>query len=341
MLEDYLSKPMFQKIDNSTVPVSEVAEALKAYLSETKNKVLADTEAVQFYLLTHAYQLLRARKQTLPLTALEREFMEVHLDCSGKIAQRAFYYTYIVCCREMRHHSVAKASKGYYKILEESVGVDGTDLIKKIGTLESSGVFDEIRNYQGKASIGSIVTALRKTFTELYWKNGYGGVAWGAVAQCLEDFTFGRASPELFVDMVWTLCHNNGPIFNKPYLYSGYKKSLINILDVQRAGLIPQLLWDFKQGHKYITYGVQESIALYDKILKCLDYPGLRGHIDWGVVKSLGATQDCVSFINQQETMWGIIAPVNKATNVKFFFLSPSVKLKKIKREAFKNYGGV
>lgn len=48
-----------------------------------------------------------------------------------------------------------------------------------------------------------------------YAHGGYGGKKWGAVAECTKDRMSGRITPAQWLDRVFTLCHNNGSIFNK------------------------------------------------------------------------------------------------------------------------------
>jgi hypothetical protein len=50
----------------------------------------------------------------------------------------------------------------------------------------------------------------------------------------------------MMVDTVWTLSHNNGPIFNKGQFYCHYNAALlVRILDVQRSGQVPEaILYD-------------------------------------------------------------------------------------------------
>ncbi len=68
----------------------------------------------------------------------------------------------------------------------------------------------------------------------------YGGPKWGEVADCLRSYVTGQTSAEALLDTAFTLAHNNGPVFNKGYIYKHHTNRLIQILDIQAKGQIPQ-----------------------------------------------------------------------------------------------------
>jgi hypothetical protein len=56
---------------------------------------------------------------------------------------------------------------------------------------------------------------LSPTFNKGKWQGGYGGKAWGSIADCLLNLVTGEYSPEMFCDLAFALQHNNGSMFNK------------------------------------------------------------------------------------------------------------------------------
>jgi hypothetical protein len=95
---------------------------------------------------------------------------------------------------------------------------------------------------------------------------------------------WGRISAEMFLDTGFTLCHNGGPIFNKGMLYHHANKAeLERILDVQRAGQIPQLV--ASKGTKFVT----APLSAYQSKMRELLGGEFDGYVDWFLVESLGS----------------------------------------------------
>jgi hypothetical protein len=119
------------------------------------------------------------------------------------------------------------------------------------------------------------------------FSGGFGGEAWGAIADVLNDYVHGKLTAEMMLDTAFTLCHNNGPIFNKGMLYDGYTSDIYTILDVQRSGQVPQLVYscDVIQVNTEAVQEVWKTCygALGDKLLENTHY------VDWFKVEALGA----------------------------------------------------
>jgi len=56
---------------------------------------------------------------------------------------------------------------------------------------------------------------LYKGFTDCYWQGGYGGSAWASIARVTRDYADHKISRRVFLNMVWSLQHNGGNVFNK------------------------------------------------------------------------------------------------------------------------------
>jgi hypothetical protein len=101
------------------------------------------------------------------------------------------------------------------------------------------------------------------------------------VAHTLNRVVHGEISMEAFMDTAWTLEHNNGAIFNKGMLYTMYGPNLAKILDVQRAGMIPQLMAESGVAHASNS----EVEALFDMCVTVLPDFAAPGYVDWFAVE--------------------------------------------------------
>jgi len=204
-----------------------------------------EVEAMRFYLLNHAVADLSIGKHPLqPLTAMEDKVFKSYWALGSDELERAFYYLLVICLREMRHlKSTAVDGPGWSKLTAGFITSipdtpdEAMKLMLKVAETKYSGL-----------RLGEVTCALEHYFFEGSFSNSsFGGPAWGAIAAVLRQFVHGEISGELLLDIVWALAHNGGPIFNKLFLYKPPNKdTLITILDVQRAGQIPQYVASLK-----------------------------------------------------------------------------------------------
>jgi hypothetical protein len=194
---------------------------------------------------------------------------------------RAFYYLLLICTRESRHnkslpHDLAK--------IEAKFGPEVAQFIKSSGGAESK-IHKALLEKPPVTTIGDFVKCLQWQFYHSKWSPGYGGKAWGKVTDCLVSFVTGEYSAEMMMDTVWTLSHNNGPIFNKGHLYGMYNShKLLRILDIQRSGQIPQAIaTDSAVAHYAHPDLVKIMAALAEH------FPEINGVVDWFKVEALGA----------------------------------------------------
>jgi hypothetical protein len=116
----------------------------------------------------------------------------------------------------------------------------------------------------------------------------YAGPAWAAVMRPLRDFFAGKITMEMLVDTAWTLAHNTAPIFNKGFLFKHQKEANLNrILDVQRAGMIPQLVSTGGLS-EHAALVTDEHTALLGSIRAVLPEFG-NGAVDYQKVQALGS----------------------------------------------------
>lgn len=69
-------------------------------------------------------------------------------------------------------------------------------------------------------------------FRDYVWRSGYGGKKWEAIAR--KAMRYGEVKDELFVDEVTDLCHNNGTVWNKGFVFSSPGSEYRHFLDVKR-----------------------------------------------------------------------------------------------------------
>ena len=173
------------------------------------------------------------------------------------------------------------------------------------------------------------------------WSKGYGGKAWGRVADCLVKFVAGEFTAEMMLDTNWALAHNNGPIFNKGIFYQYHTPMLKKILDIQRSGQIPEAIIE-DNGH--VSEYVTPEIFDHASWLKTRFPASIGDYVDWYKVEHLGAVQSYTSDKIEQSKKYGLSPfadPQNKKKPQKienekvdksYFEIMPGIKVKKFIR---------
>jgi len=336
------SRVLCIKRDMSEVPCSNVAKALGKYQHthspSDEGHSTPETQALWFYGMNHGMALISKRFHPLePLPPHILKFVEAYHDNLVPRAVRAFYYLLLICTREARHN---KSLNSDHKKLMDKFGLSVADFFVHISGGESS-IHQKFVTNPPTATIGQYVEALRWQFYNSKWNSGYGGPAWGRVTDCLCRFVTGEYSAEMMLDTIWTLAHNNGPIFNKGIFYGHYNMQvLIRILDVQRSGQIPQAilfdqpLWSF----------VPNELTQWMKTLKEWFPEDIGDYVAWDMVEALGSVQ---KYPNEKKAQWAKhgLSPLAKEAekaayekkikeqeefNKKWFMVTPTTKVKKI-----------
>ena len=270
--------------------------------------------------------------------------VDVYQGALSRQATRLFYYLLVICTRESRHvHSFGDIEAD----LIAKYGPECAKFLRKHLSKGSATSVDTLRKNPPSTTMGKYTDFLVDVFYDGNFSGGYGGPKWGAVAKVLREFTHGRYSAEMMVDVGWTLCHNGGPIFNKGVFYHTYdKKALLKILDVQRAGMIPQGV-----ATKALANISQAALA-YQQHAEALLGQEAGGYVDWYAVEALGAVQKYSSEKKAQADAHGVpdsvaaalakkaaaekaekakAAAAAKAEADKYFHILPNFKLAKIK----------
>ena len=271
--------------DMRDVPCATVAAAVAAYCEVNGADKVPEREALWFYGMNHGVALIAAAHAPLePLPQWALGFVQAYHREMAPRAVRAFYYLLLICTREARHN---KSLKTDAPKMAEKFGQPVASFFKSIKGGEP-GIHKALLETPPAATIGTYCEALCWQFYNSSWNGGYGGPAWGAIADCLYRFVTGEYSAEMMLDTIWTLSHNNGPIFNKGMLYGMYDAHLIiKLLDVQRSGQIPQaVLHD-----DAISLYADVNLAGWMKQLKERFPDQIGDYVDWEVVEALGSVK--------------------------------------------------
>lgn len=296
------ARPLARLRSMGSVTMGQAADRMGAYMAtpEGQEKVKPETDAIWFYLMSHAMrELTMAYDPHEPLPPAAMGLVEEYNLRAAKSMQRALYYMVVICAREARHLPTTHKEKVKAAITEAGLH---PSTLKAVGHFQDTSDWTMatkvFRQYLSDAPITDVLESLRLTFENDGYTGGYGGKPWADVTRCPEDFVKGRITAEVMLDTVWTLAHNNGPIFNKGFLYSHHSHVLIEVLDLQRAGMIPLLTW-VESGVESVKYVTPEHRAFRDKLL--LAVPGSadfqKAPINWLRVKELGAVGHYAAYV--------------------------------------------
>lgn len=304
-------RPALQHRDMSALPLTPAVDAITNLLGRSNiysvveaspvdsESVVGSPErdALIFYLMNHAVTLVRQRHHVYEPLGKYLPIVEAyHLELAAR-ASRMFAYLLLICTRESRHDRTDVKSSPY-GWLSSKYGKEVTGFhtsLKGKSSLQAAGIFQA---NPPPVTLGAYTNFLSEIFHQGKYHHGYGGKAWGAVADVLRDFVHGKITSEMMMDTAFTLCHNNGPIFNKGMLFNSYSSEIYLILDVQRSGQIPQLV------------ATKQSSSTNDSKVAslwswCHDLLGeeFNGYVDWFLVEELGAMKSYASQKSQQLAM--------------------------------------
>lgn len=268
-----------------TVVSSAKACNATGWMGSTPNPI---KEAVQFYLLNHATAEISAKFEAMePLPEPELKLVSHYVETGSAIAMRLYFYILLITAREARHNkSGSMSAKVQSKFLEDypllNEGQAGVIYSFLKGFPDSSGsALSTLHAINPTIQLGPFVKMMQLVYYNCSWSSSYGGPKWGNIADCLYRFVTGEWTAEMLADTAYTLAHNCAPIFNKGMLYSTPNTAeLVRVLDVQRAGMIPQFV--ASEGSNYLD-------AKDAKIVNAA-LPGfISGTVDWQKVQDLGA----------------------------------------------------
>jgi hypothetical protein len=231
------NRPLLVPQDFSQIPVPLIGQRITSY-NKAMNPVHPESEALSFYLLNHAFAELCTRYDPQePMPDNADELANLYITTGNDIALRATYYVLSIITREARHVEDSCGS-GIKQLAKDKYGpVFGKFLDLITGVSESKAVLYML---EGKCDmpLGKYCEGMAFIFNEGDWSSAYGGKNWGNVAEQLRKAVCGEVSMEAFTDIVWTLRHNGGPIFNKGMQYHNDNEEVLE-QDSGRAALWP------------------------------------------------------------------------------------------------------
>lgn len=286
-------RPWTIGVDISSAPLSRVVNSYSQYLDTNKlnGGVVAgvddsavgkpEVDALIFYVLNHAVSIVKQKVHPLEPLGIHRATVELYNRQLSMRSVRMFYYLLVICTRESRHEKTDSHFE-FWEMLETQYSKEVVDFCMSLRGKSSLQAADTFKSTKLVSTLGNYTAFLEDVFNKGKFNTGYGGKAWGAVAEVLNKYVHGVISAEVMMDTAFTLCHNNGPIFNKGILFESYTSSIYKILDVQRSGQIPQFI--YKAENSYTKN--KDVVAVYDAV----KYLGgvFFEYVDWYKVTSVG-----------------------------------------------------
>ena len=294
-----------------------------------KDEVYPEADAVTFYLLNHAVAELSAKVHPKQPLGDEVEILKLYHSLAAPIMMRCFYYLLVICVRESRH------LKNHGSLVGTMTDKWGAKAASYMNTIEDSpytAMNQIMESGPENVKLGDLVECMRWAFYHgNYGGGGFGGKKWGVVCDALCNFVDGTYSGEMMLDTVWTLCHNGGPIFNKGMFYKCYStQALRTILDVQRAGQIPQLVLDTSSRGLtgiYSHHINKSHTELHKMTAQHLPHGDFAGNkVDWEKVMSLGALGSYTGMLPKGAKAVASEYPKPKKA-INKFTLTPNVEL--------------
>lgn len=291
----YAANPMFQALDFKHLPVSKLAEEIKAFEVANKGKRPApESDALMFYFMNHAFHVMKSRFNPMERLDPEMAFVaEQHIKCTNQIAKRLFFYSTIIAVEEAKFMPGQDA--GFFNFLDNSYGREFRAYAKSNfkGELTDFGDLD--------MTCGDYAAGMMSVFAFGKWQGGFGGRGWTPIAALVLDCISGNLSFESMADQAFSLCHNNGSMFNKGHFYSCYTHFIYEILDIQDSGQIPQWIAS-NRGSKFIS---PELAKVFDIMAKRFPEE-MTGKVDMSLIKNSQKKreQKAAALAKKNQAMW-------------------------------------
>lgn len=295
------SRVLAQHRDMSNVPLANVSARVSEFLANDSDPSTSpEVEALWFYGMNHGMALISGEFAPLqPLPPKHWNFVDTYYTKLGPKAVRAFYYLLLICTREFRHN---KSLSGDTPKISQKFGEKVAGFFNSINGGEGS-IHTALLKSPPDTTLGQYVRALQWGFYHSKWAGGYGGPAWGKVTDCLVNFCTGVFNAEMMLDTIWTLCHNNGPVFNKGICYGHYSSNLIRLLDIQRSGQIPEAVLETDAN---LATFVKPELLDHMQWLQQAYCGTIGSYVDWYVVEALGSVNSYPNEKTKQSQLHGM-----------------------------------
>ena len=322
------ARPFLKPRDISGYMLADTVKQMVLYEADA-DTVNPEVDALVFYMMNDAFAKLCAKfDMNEPLPVQVDALADAYVRESQSRALRMFYYCLLIITREMRHMH----GGGYYSHdMDKEHGAVFAQFVKNISHKNETEAVNHLRSHPPVLTLGAYTKGITDCFNKGVWSSNFGGKAWGQVAHTLNRVVHGEISMEAFMDTAWTLEHNNGAIFNKGMLYTMYGPNLAKILNVQRAGMIPQLVIEVGVTHASNT----DVEALFEKCVLVLPDFAAPGYVDWFAVEkwAVGNHHYTVEKKNQVAKYGAVMAVVEPEDTDKVFHVMPGVMVKIVGRQ--------
>ena len=228
------NRPVFLKKDFSQLPLEHVNNISKKY----KSKDNIDAWAAEFYLSNHIFHLIEGRfGQDAPLPKEYMEIVNRHVSRINELGIKMFLYLVIISAEEACFGEARNS--GLWDFVSNSSSPAAAEYLKTLFN-KSSGV--GLLSSKNNVLLGDALKAIEMGFRFGKWSLGFGSLPWAQITQTAHEIATGVSSLELGIDKAFTLCHNNGAIFNKFHIFNCYSNDFYTILDIQASGQMPNAI---------------------------------------------------------------------------------------------------
>ena len=273
----YAANPLFNELDFSGLPVSMLKKEIDAFMGKRGSHVAPERDPFKFEQLDPQMSAVA----------------EKHITLTNEIAKRLFFYSVIIAVEEARF--IPAQNDNFYGVMLNSYGREFHDYVQNNfrGSLTDFGKLD--------MTCGEYATGMVSVFAFGRWQPGFGGKGWVPIASLVSDCIHGRLSFEQFADQAFSLCHNNGSMFNKGHLYSCYSQFIYSILDIQDSGQIPQWIANNKKS----PYVDKQLLEVYEIMAKAFPEE-MTGPINKSLISNSEKkrNQKAQALAKQQQATW-------------------------------------
>jgi len=175
---------------------------------------------------------------------LEREVRSLYFKVRNELADVFSVYLVLALASELTHTDFHKEKLKFpmeIKIIEEVGIYQDTERTDEFFSIIAKFLEENLNK------VPEFVQAAEKIFRQGSWLGYMGGIKWAIIAQTLLEYLAGKLPPALFVDRVFDLRHNSGPVFNKHQMVRSYSAGITDQLNAKRdAGdlvTLVKILW--------------------------------------------------------------------------------------------------
>lgn len=288
------SRAVFQHRDMSNVPMANFLAAMEA--TSIKGQENIEEAAISFYLSNHGFHLIEAANApTEDLGAEHALLAKDHVALTSKMGMRMLFYILTIAAEEAALENERKPN--FFDFVETATSPDAGKWLKSVMDRRGGPMLGNKKSC-GSATLGQCVKALELCFRFGRWSYGCGSLPWAIVTETAGEVIRGTNSLELMVDKAFTLCHNNGAIFNKGHQFTRYVGQFYAILDIQASGQIPNAI---AAGINSAGFGSPVVKAIHEKYAKA--FPAeFNAKYDPSLIKSMEAVRTKKDAVLKQKT---------------------------------------